>query len=192
MIPLSSKREAFAIDNVREIFLVDSSILNALNDTALNPTGIFRSFVIDPTVAIPCSPFGNITRRAITLVRLQVKRRGSVESTHILVSAHRESLKLASDGGAASVVPASHLYTIHLMQFMSCTCCWYNEQNGTQDTGKLSSLFTSFLICFFEVDVQIISYYKWINCFVKMLSDAHLQHFPSQSLLKRDTEHILH
>ena len=115
MIPLPSKREAFAIDNIREIFLVDSSILNALNDTALNPTGIFGS---DPTDAISLSPFGNVTRRAITLVRLQVKRRGSVESTHILVSAHRESLKIASDDGAASVVPASHLYTIHLLQFM--------------------------------------------------------------------------
>ena len=93
------------------------SISNALSDTVLNPTGIFKFLVIDPTVAISLSPFGNVTRRAITLVRLQVKRRGSVESTHILVSAHRESLKIASDGGAASVVPASHS-----LQFMSCTC----------------------------------------------------------------------
>ena len=117
MIPLPSKSEAFAIDNVREKFLLFLSISDALNDTVLNPTGNFRSLVIDPTVTISCSPFGNVTCRPTTLVRLQVKRRGSVDSTHILVSAHRESLKLASDGGAASVVPASHS-----LQFMSCTC----------------------------------------------------------------------
>ena len=109
MIPLPSKRETFAIDKVREIFLVEISISNALNDTTLNPTGIFSLLATDPTLVVSCSPFGNITRRDLTLVRLQVKRRGSVESTHILVSAHRESLKLASDGGAASVVPASHI-----------------------------------------------------------------------------------
>ena len=89
-----SKREALAIEMIRLKFRVDSSISVIFKDTAVKPVGRSMSAAVSPRDAISWSPVGRNTRRRITPLTSQVKRRGSVGFTPPV--AHASFVKLAT------------------------------------------------------------------------------------------------